>query len=179
MALIGPGRIAIAALRDAILAALAAGFTARAQTLALCSHFDPGTLADDSGNLIIPTPALLLEIGPWTRVASPYRPMSGERCYAGDLIEWRAYHLVSTRPSDRNGDTLPERADPDLHTAEMAAITRAILDAEGGNRWGHAGVVDRPDWEGTGSEPVDMKLPAISARVLRWQQAALLAESYI
>ena len=177
MALVGPPRIPIAELRNAILDGLNAGFTARAQTLATCRPFDPGGLTDADGKPLINTPALLLEIGPGELVEPPHRPLSGAVCYYGDKIEWRAYHIISSRPTDRDGDGLTERADPDLYTAEMTAITRAIVYAQGGQTWGHAQTVSQPE-PGATSEPVDMKLPGHAARVLRWQQSALLVEDY-
>ncbi|MEA3641294.1 MAG: hypothetical protein VBE63_15320 [Lamprobacter sp.] len=177
MALTGTARIEIGTLRAAMLTSMAAAFTARAQTLARCAAFDPADLTDSDGNPVLNTPSLLLEIGPSTELENPFRPLGAQACYHGDLIEWRAYHIASRRPSDRDSDGITEHADPELATMEMAMITRGLLYDAALNRWGSA-AVDHPEPASITSEPVDLKLAGYTCRVLRWQQAVLLADRY-
>lgn len=185
MALTGPARIEIGTLRAAMLASIDAAFTARAQTLARCAAFDPADLADSDGNPTLDTPSLLLEIGPSSELEAPFRPLGAQACYHGDLIEWRAYHIASRRPrrsdgdsdSDSDSDGLTKPPDLELHVMEMSMITRGLLHDASLNRWG-SDAVDHPEPTSITSEPVDLKLPGYTGRVLRWQQAALLAERY-
>lgn len=178
--MISTARITIEALRSAILSTLAAGYSARAMTLPTCAPWNPALFADpSSGSLAIDTPALLLEIGPTELIEPDLDLLSGALCYDGERIEWRAYHIVSARPSARNGDSVPDLADADLHTTEMANITRAILLADGGTQWGQInGSVERPELASIKSQPVDLKVPGYACRVLLWSQPALLAETY-
>lgn len=169
MAVVGCEPITIAAWRDAIIAELGAEFTVRAQTLGRIGMFDPGALADADGNVILPTPAILLRIGP-SETEIPMSTLAGTD-HAAERITWEALHVVSSRTGDM-----------ELDSYELVSITRAILnkaDARGtaGNQWGLGHSVDRPHEIAT--QPVDLKTPGLFARMLTWQQAARLVDGYL
>lgn len=169
MAVVGCDPITISEWRDAIIAELSAEFTARAQTLGRIGMFDPAALADADGNVILPTPAILLRIGP-SEVEPQYKALAGND-HAIERVTWEALHVVSSRTGDM-----------ELDSYELVSITRAILakpDARGtaGNQWGMGQSVDRPSEIAT--QPVDLKTPGLFARMLTWRQAARLVDGYL
>lgn len=173
MALTGTATTTPADLLAAILSTLQSEYTARAQPLTTIGLWSPETLRGDDGAIVLETPALLLEPGPSELVVDS-QWLDGSSCGEGELIEWRAYHVVSSRRAN---------VEMERDTWEMAALTRAIVrakDASGSlsQRWGLGEAVDVPEDTLT-HEPVDLEAPGYACRRLTWQQAARFVDTYL
>lgn len=157
--------ITLQAWRDAILATLSAQFAAKSLPIAYIGEQDPAALRDDNGNPIIKTPAIILYRGPFS-VRLREHGLAG-RCYDATEYQWQAYCIASTRS-----------ADPFLATDEMANIVRAIVIAN--PDWGLGAAVKDPeaDDDSMSGEQIALDLPGHTCRLIRWQQAATLVDSY-
>lgn len=172
MALSGTATTTPDALLAAIIATLQSGYSSRFAASVHVGLWNPHTLKNPDGSIALPSPAVLLEPGPSALIVDEVaigRTTYGE----GDLIDWRAYHLVGQHAS-LNGT--------ERDTWELATITRALLrapDERGrrGQRWGLADAVDVPTPE-ISHEPVDIETPGYSCRRLIWRQAVRFADDY-
>lgn len=173
MALTGTATTTPADLLAAILSTLQSEYTARAQPLTTIGLWSPETLRGDDGAIVLETPALLLEPGPSELLVDA--TAIGRSTYGeGQLIEWHAYHIVSSRRAN---------AEMERDTWEMAILTCAILrapDARGrrGQKWGLGDAVDVP-MDSLSHEPVDLEAPGYACRRLVWQQAARFVDTYL
>lgn len=157
--------ITLKAWRDTILATLTSEFAAKGLPVAYIGEQDPAALRDDAGKPLIKTPAIILSRGPLS-VRLHDRGLAG-RCYHATDYQWQAYCIASARS-----------ADPLLACDEMANIVRAIVIAN--KDWGLGPAVLEPDAgdEAFSGEQIALDLPGHTCRVIRWQQAAALVDSY-
>jgi len=155
--------ITLQAWRDAIISTLKAQFTAKGLRYGDIGEWDPADLTDANGVPIIKTPAVVLYRGPMRISSSP--TIQGP-LYENTEYQWHAYCIASARSADRW-----------LAVDEIANIVRAILFSHGRD-WGLGHAVWPPQTEDLDGEPIDIRLPGHACRVLRWQQAARLVDSY-